>query len=101
MLPAFGLQLAAHIFAYEDDFFVPCDVPDLGDGDSGDAGRDMLSGRSSEQEFVIFAAVQGGREIHFLRRAADSCERDGCGVDLRTYAALVANVAQVGGEAIA
>ena len=54
-----------------------------------------------EQEFVVFAAVQGEFEIYLVRRLAHAGPRNGFRFHFGAHAAFFANVGQVGGKAVA
>ena len=66
MLPSSGLQWLANA-APDQQNNLPAagNAPDPGDGDPPDPGWDELALRSREQEFVVFAAMQGQLQIEF------------------------------------
>ena len=72
------------------------DGADAGDGDADDLAGDVVPGRRSEEQFVIFSAVKGVAEAV----AAGGDWEEGL-IDEGADFAFVADVAEVGGEAVA
>ena len=68
---------------------------DAGDGNSGDGAGDMCAGRGGKEELVIFAAMKG------LGQGGGGMEREPGGVDLGGDARFLAEVGEIGGEAVA
>ena len=68
---------------------------DAGERDTGDAAREARGGRRGEEQFVVFAAVQG-----LVERSSGS-DGQGGGLDFGGEAGLFAEVHEVGGEAVA
>ena len=78
------------------DLAIAGDRADAGDGDADDRLGNATVGRSSEEQFVILAAVQGKLE----RVVAANSWKSGS-FDNRSNMTFVANVAQIGGQAVA
>jgi hypothetical protein len=71
------------------------DAADSGDGNPGDLSGQAGRGRGSEEEFVVFPAVEG------LGEGCGGMDGDQSRIDLGGYTGLLAEVGQVGGEAVA
>jgi len=71
------------------------DAADAVDGNSGDAARDARGGRRGEEQFVVFAAMEG-----LLERCA-GMDGQGSGQKLDADAGFIAEMGEIGGEAVA
>src|SRR5271168_2298460 len=83
MVPAAGVQgLCAARGVEERDLTLRGDFADAGDGNAAKAGWDARgeAGRHGEEEFVIFAAVEGAMQRCRLLKIVGA-ERQGRGVD--------------------
>ena len=68
VFPAVGLKFTGGpVLILHNDLMSAYDLPDLGDWYSSNSLRDALAGSGREQEFVIFATVEGEIEIDFTR----------------------------------
>ena len=76
------------------------DFADFGDLDSGDPVWHMCVGASGEEQFVVFSAVQGKIEID-LAAFIDSRARDCLFPDFRPATALLAEMRDICGQAVA
>jgi len=102
VLPALGTEFGAHtVLIHEDDAFLSRDVTDLCDRKTCYSGGDRLAGACGEKQFVVVAAVQGEVQFNFAGGLPDAGTGYDWGVNLRAHAALFANVAEIGGEAVA
>jgi hypothetical protein len=72
-----------------------CDAPDSGDGDTGDGARQAGAGWRGKEQFVILAAMKS------LSQSCSQTERQQSRIDFGDYAGLLAEMSQVGGEAVA
>lgn len=77
------------------------DVANLGDVDTRDSGRDSLTAGRREEQFIIVTSMQSEFEFDFAARLANLGARNRVRQDLRTNPALVANMPEIGGEAVA
>ena len=62
---------------------------------AGDAARQAGGRRGGEEQFVVFAAVEG------LRQGCGRVDGQGGCIDFGGYAGLLAEVGEIGGEAVA
>ena len=76
-------------------FVTAKNAADAGDGNSGDGPGDMRAGRGGKQELVIFAAIEG------LGQGGGGMEREPGGVYLSGDARFLAEMGEIGGEAVA
>jgi len=76
-------------------------MADLGHLNTGYPLRDALAARDSEEQFVVVAAVQGGLKVNFAARFSDVGEGYGVRANFSAHTAFFADVAEVGGEAVA
>jgi hypothetical protein len=77
------------------------DFADAGERDAGDGTRDGRGGRSSEEEFVVLAAMEGGLHCGFRGlRASERVQREVSGFDLGGDVRGGAEVREVGREAV-
>jgi hypothetical protein len=102
MLPTLGTKLKPHaFFVHQNDVFSPGNMADLGYWNAGDVPRYLLAARSREEQFVIFASVQGGLKLNFVGGPADGGEGYGLCTNLSPNSTFLTNVSEVGGEAVA
>lgn len=99
MLPAPGRDLLVP-FAGEKQHLMDAgvstsDAADAVDGNAGDAARDARRGRRGEEQFVVFAAVEG-----LFERCA-GMNGQGSGQKLDADAGFIAEMGEIGGEAVA
>jgi len=101
VLPAFRLQLRfSSARVHEKNAFTPGNNADLGDLNTRNGGWQRLLGRSCEEKLVVIAAMQSevesGSSI-FVRVRPDG---QGRAEDFRSDSGLIANVPEIGREAI-
>ncbi len=89
------------MLVYQNNAFPPSDVAELRNLDASDVGRHSPAAGSSEEQFVVVAAVQGGLKVNFAARFSDVGEGDGVRANFSAHTAFFADVAEVGGEAVA
>jgi len=77
------------------------DLADLGDLNACDSGRDALGFGSGEEQLVVVAAVQCGLKTDLAGGLVDLRKRNGIRRNLRANSAFVADVPEIGREAIA
>ena len=99
MLPAFGIEgLRALISEQRDGGAVAAggqDAADSGDGDAGNFFGDAGGGWGGEKQFVVFSAVKG------LVEGCAGMDGDQRGIDFGGHAGFLAEVGEVGREAVA
>ena len=102
VFPASGMESVRYSTAIPQDYFASAgDSPDFDDRHARDLrGYGSIPGRG-EQEFVIFAAVQGELEIYFVRWFAHAGPRNGFCFHFGAHATFFADVGKVGGESVA
>ena len=71
------------------------DAADWGDGNAGDCTRQAGGVWGGEEEFIVFAAVEG------LGEGCGGMDGQGRGIDFGGYTGFMAEVSQIGGEAVA
>jgi len=71
------------------------DAADSGDGDAGDLAGQAGLGGGGKEEFVVFSAMEG------LGQGCAGMDGKQSGIDLGGYSGLLAEVGEVGGEAVA
>src|SRR5579872_4573024 len=96
-----GGKLADPAFAGADPHgFQPHDLSNLRQPDSSDLFRNPSSGTDREQQFVIFAAVEGKIQIDLVAGFADAGPRNRYRFNFRSDPTLLTDVRQVGREPI-
>jgi hypothetical protein len=99
MFPAMSFErLAAFRSQQHDDRLAGAefhDPADPGDGNPGDLAGKARCGRSGEEQFVVLSAVQG------LGEGRGVVDGQQSGIDLSSYAGLLADVSEVGRQAVA
>ena len=72
-----------------------CNAADSDDGNAGDLARNAGLGGGGKEEFVVFSAMEG------LSHGCARMVGKQSGIDLGGYSGLLAEVGEVGGEAVA
>ena len=102
MFPAGGFQtLRLAAFLNEDDAATGRDAADAADGDSCDAHGDCPSSRSGEEQFVVFASVEGEVQGNGLAFGSNHGSRNSYRFEFGSDFRFFADLGEVGGEAVA
>ena len=94
-------RCASTAFLDQQDLLSPGDPADGRDSDSSNACRNVLAGRGGEEELVVVPAMECILEIDGVNGSADAGAGYRVGQDLSADPGLVADVGEIGGEAVA
>ncbi|MGA7381491.1 MAG: hypothetical protein WBX03_11620, partial [Terriglobales bacterium] len=93
MLPTLRTELEPHaMLVYQNNAFPPSDVAELRNLDASDVGRHSPAAGSSEEQFVVVAAVQGEFERDPFFPHPNLSSRNRLRLDLGTHMAFLADV---------